>query len=153
MPANSTHKNIADAVVTGIVALALTDYPNSNVIGSDRVLARWGIETEPKKLPCIFVVPTGTWSVVGGTNERDDISYPMGIFPVDRQAIEKAEFIDTALYWVQQIRKKFIYQRLSTYAWNCLVDPAPVLDTAVLKGFELICPPVFLRFISRETRG
>ena len=151
--ASSTHKGIADAVVTAIVALQLGDYPNGNVIDVDHVVASWGIEKEPKGFPAIFVVPTGTVSVIGGTNERDDISYPIGIFPVDRQPLLDPDFIDTALGWVQTIRKKFVAQRLTTLAWNCIVDPSPVLDTAVLEGFSLLCSPLYLRFISRETRG
>lgn len=153
MPTNSRHKNIADTVVTQIVTLGLTDYPNGNVIGASRVLCRWGVDIDPVQCPAIFVMPVGTEQAVGGTNERDDIAYPIGIGFVDRQSIDNADYLDHLLYQRELIRKEFIAQRLSTYAWNCQYEPSPVLDERLLDGYKLLAAPLYFRFISRESRG
>lgn len=154
--AESAHKRICDAVAAAIVALGLTDYPNAHVIDDEHVLVRWGIETEPKGFPCVFVSPVGTVSVTGGTNERDDWSRPVTIYIADRISLAQHGAMDAVLLWPERISKRFIQQRLAveglTHCWGQF-NPSPVLDTAIVQAFSLLVEPIFFNFISREARG
>lgn len=153
MPAASTHKQIADAVAAVIAAAGLVDYPDGNAIGAARVLVRWGIEVQPNDLPAIFVQPNGNKSIIGGTNERDDVAYPIRVDVVDRQSILEPDAMDAVLFWREVIESKFRNQRLSTIAFNCLFDTSPILDAAWASKYQLVVEPLFFRFIVRQARG
>lgn len=158
MAATSIHKQICDAVASAIINIPLRDYPARLPLDEKRILVRWKIDQEPQGMPAVFVCPVGQTAIVGGTNERDDIDYPVTIFVVDRidQKGNAGELMDAALYWREQIRKEFIHQRLASgstqLAYICRVNPAPVVDPG-FTDYKLLVEPLVLSFISRESRG
>jgi len=154
MPSLSTHKLICENVQTGIRALSLSGLTSTNV----RVL--WGIDPEQTNFPAVFVCAAGSLSVVGGTNGRDDIAYPVAIFICDKNPIEDEQYMDTLLYWRERIRKRFIYQHLSEVVsggvatvYTCRMSPSVILDENLSRRYQILVEPLLLEFISRETRG
>ena len=154
--ADSTHKSILDAVQIGVQALDLTGIVDAAVhVG-------WGILENPKNFPAVFICAAGTESVVGGTNGSDDIAYPVALYFAARHPLEKLDYIDTALYARQRIRKKFISQRLLTVVptatgvstvHSCRLEGSPILEPNILRLFQMLVTPLAFQFISRETRG
>lgn len=154
MPSASTHKLICEYVQTGIRALSLDG------IASAQVHVLWGINPDITVFPAIFVCAAGSESVIGGTNARDDISYPVVIYDCDRKPAEDGQFMDAALLRRSRIRKLFINQHLSAAVsggpasvYTCRVEGSPILDVAILAAFQMLVHPLALSFISREARG
>ena len=122
----SIYYAIMQKVQIDIQELSLVDIDSANI-----QLAKVQNERETifPGLPGILVLPLGqeTMPATAGTNERDDIGYPVAIvmFDIDRQdtgtglptdavpGTQDEEFrFDRKLQWRERIRKKFINQRL-----------------------------------------
>src|SRR3990172_745649 len=170
----STYYAIMQKVQIDIQELSLVDIDSANIqlakVQSER-------ETIFPGLPGILVLPLGqeTMPATAGTNERDDIGYPVAIvmFDIDRQdtgtglpadalpGTQDQEFrFDRKLQWRERIRKKFINQRLDISSYvsgasihNCLVEPGTVVDADDWLKDNIWTSVLVCRFLSRETRG
>jgi len=67
------HEDIRDAAVTALRTLTFAGVPDARVVGME--LADDALLLPPK--PCVVVSYRGVELMRGGTNERDDIGYPL----------------------------------------------------------------------------
>jgi len=137
----STVSSILSAVDTVNTALTLTD--------CEEVAVR----AEPKDGDAFYpgiTISQKTESEHRGTNERDDIGYPVLITFVVNNDVDPTED-DLFATWRQTIRKAFIHKKLSgvTSVCTCLVEHGPVFQDV---PDHLDVGTMVLRFISRETR-
>lgn len=152
---NAVYYDILTTVQTQIQALVtagtLTTFSNANIV----------IRKRPKEkalpdLPGILICP---WGAVAsphdaGTNERDDIEYPVLIAVVVEGGKDNANNISRNMLWLEVIRKEFIHQLLSgvTSVIDCKVDERDTYDPSAWDD-SVELGWMILRFVSRETRG
>ncbi len=143
---DSVHGRSANAIVAGIQALNLPNckgvyrqmLPDENVI----------------QVPCVIVYFNDGEQILGGTNARDDIGYPVVVAIVDRKLDNLGVMPDWVISWRQRIMRKFRNQPLATVPEIYTVTPVPakVIDENLPKylwfvsAFSLVC-------VSREGRG
>lgn len=89
-----------------------------------------------------------------GTNIRDDVGYPIGVFIV---AASNQNLTPAAgnYKWREQIARAFRNQRLPgvSEVWNCQVEPSAITDPGAWERANLFVSAMTLRFFSREVRG
>lgn len=137
----STLSDILEAVKDGIINLGLD--------GCEEIAVR----AEPKDGDDFY--PGITISQMEereyrGTNERDDIGYPIQITMVVNNDVDPSED-DRFADWRQQIRKKFIHQKLSAVSTisTCQIEHGPVYAKT---QEHLDIGTMVLVFINREAR-
>lgn len=171
--ADSTYYAILSAVKDGIVDIAL---PAINPNDIQLIKVENFRETVLPGLPGVLILPLGqeTMPIQGGSVGRDYIGYPVAVVMLDsdRQDTGSGEpteamtgtqdqehRYDIKLYWRQQIRKKFINQRLAVPSpsvsdvFTCHVEPQAVVEAADWLEDNIWVSTLVLRFFSRETRG
>lgn len=160
----STLYNILFAVRDAIRGMSLTGIPKASVVVTKRPT------NEPKdlpseKYPCILVAPFGPETIdpAGGTNQRDDINYPVLVAILDnnQQAIahgtaeDVGSNLDQILQWRETIRKGFHLSRLTGIdsVYQIQVQPQQIIDLGAWDSRRLTASALLLRVFSRETRG
>jgi hypothetical protein len=108
-------------------------------------------------LPGVLIAPLDADAIsrAGGTNQRDDVGYPIavGLFAADSDS--QTENYDRNLLWRERIRRKFLHQRLSGVpsVYTCLVEPKQIVDPFRWLARNLWVSTLLLRFLSREARA
>jgi len=118
---------VIDAIVTQIEALALVGITDAKIIRVKRPVN-----------PLSGAVPTDVGVQifglnqrdVGGTNERDDTQYRVGVICYQISNEDQSLNEDRPLLWLQRIRRKFNYQRLTGVGdvYQCRVEPILSVD-------------------------
>lgn len=171
--ASSIYHGILLQVQVQLKALSLSQIVDENIEIAKVLNER---ETVFPGLPGILVLPIGNESIppAGGTNERDDIGYPVGVvmFDSDRQDTRTGEpadaelgtqdqfyAFDRKLKWREDIRAEFIRQRLDISSqiagadiWDCTVEPGAVVNSDDWLRDNIWMSVLVLRFWSRESR-
>lgn len=149
---DSVYKQILDAVQVGIVALSLTDIADANVVVQKHAIgARKG---DLPGLPGVVIVPGRTKTISGGTNERDDITYPVVVGTIQASNTDNTSDMNRMLQWHEDISSAFREQRLGavTSVYTCKVQPLESFARPEwLRGYDV--GGMVLNFISREARG
>lgn len=100
----------------------------------DKLLANLYVLT----LPCIVVTPTGTTlRENGGTNERDDIGYPMDVMLIEKVADDVEAVRNRFLYWTERchdlLRNQNWEDARLPEAHLFTTEPASALATGTLR--------------------
>jgi hypothetical protein len=168
----SVYYAILTAVHEAVQSISFNPIANENIQVVKVLNER---ETVLPGLPGILILPFGAENITAtaGTNERDDIGYPVAIvaFDQDRQQSRTGEPADAQegtqdqtynfnnrLLWRQKIRKQFINQRLSLSGVNtevnrCTVEPWDVVRAEDWLTSNIWVSGMVFRFWTRETRG
>jgi len=105
--------------------------------------------------PAILIAPAGApkFNKTGGTNLRDEIEYPVGVYIVDADNQDQTVNRNKYLNWYEIILKKFRTPRLSGVDTiiNSYVSPGLVVDPGWFEAGEFHAG-MTLWFISWETR-
>ena len=149
--ADSVHKQVIDAFVAKAKTLSLAG------LGNDQIREAWDVTPEQltgMKLPALLFSPAGNEEDLGGTNERDDIGYPVAALFLDRHPVTDPSNMDKALLWRQKVRRAFIQQRLSGVSSVYIVRyrSGPVV-VQVPGAYQLLTQPLTFVAVSREARG
>lgn len=157
--ADAILKQILDAVRSRIVTLALSGIADASILVR-KVNTFRGIGVQEASpviaFPAIVIAPATSELTpsTAGTNERDDIGYPVlvGIVDADEQTLTDNH--NRNLLWRQQIRQAFINQRLPgvTEVNECKIEPRDITKFSDWVSGKYVSLFV-LRFTSRETRG
>lgn len=149
------YSSILTTVQTAIQALVtagtLATFTNANIVIRKRPTEK----ALPDK-PGILICPWGavTTNHDAGTNERDDVEYPVLIAIVHNGGQDNVNNLSRNMLQCEVIRKEFIHQTLSgvTSVIDCRVDQRDTYDPSAWDdSVELAW--LILRFVSRETRG
>lgn len=172
----SIYRQILKCVEQEIKLLGLVSIPQENVITIKEDLEREFIQP---KVPGVIIFPlTERMNQFSGTNIRDDVQYPVRVDFFDSEATDmnvftddltkvadpdapgtgapdQEAYYDRRLLWREQMRKRFSHTRFEAInsVWDCVVEPAPILDRAAWRSRNLWKQGLILRFMSRETRG
>lgn len=158
--ANAIWFDILEQVRTDIVALALPDLADANVVV--RKVPTTRLKDLPEgRFPCVQIAPWGVDSVTASSNLRDDIGYPVLVAIMASEAddaeqpeSEQTRLLEMYLKWRETIRKSFSNQRLTTtLCWQVTVEPLPVTDRESWFERGLWISGMVLRCINRESRG
>lgn len=154
---DAVHQRCFDAAVARLEGMTFED-PDATAQGGvmPRVYAQQSLDTVDVEMPCIIVVyPRDGTREEGGTNERDDISYPVYVFVVDRDARQN----DKPKYrrWKEQIMRAFRHGRVDTVeeVMTCIVQDQHVIDPAqwTTQAYQHVSTALLLWFRAREVRG
>lgn len=144
-----------ESVRASVIALGLLDILPRNVIIMKRLRDLPQDLPASPSFPCILIGPAGQESLDpnGGTNVRDDITYPINVamYTLDNQD-QRANF-DRNLYWRESIRKKLHNTRLTDVP-TCLrvrVTPGVTVDPKAWDANKYISV-LQVNVMSREPR-
>lgn len=155
--ADSVHYQCATNVHTAIVALALPLPTSGNLPDAQKYL-RKVLSDRLVTLPAVvvFLPPLGE-QVLGGTNERDDWGYPVGVAIM--AASNQDDGLDTDdeeyLRWRELIRKTFHQKRgITTPAevYKTVWEPAAVIDMGLWQQQNLWVQGGVVQCVTREAR-
>lgn len=145
-------ESILTTVQSEIQDLGLTDIDNASVYVQKVPSTR---NFQSSDFPAILIAPAGVpkFNKTGGTNLRDEIEYPIGVYIVDADNQNQTLNRDKYLTWYQSIVTKFRMPRLSgvNSIVNSYVAPGLVVDPAWFEAGEFHAG-ITLWFISWETR-
>jgi hypothetical protein len=141
------------AVQARIRGLSLTGIASANV----RVLKLPRYLRDKDSLPGVAVCPVGKDPNLGGTNERDDIGYPVLVTTVSAGDQDLETNLPRNLLWRQKIQRALRNQHLagvpSSEIWIVKPEPLEILDPTLFFEKDLEYSAMLFRCISRETRG
>lgn len=149
--ADSVLKSILDQVQADIRSLNLADIDAGNI---QVIKVFSNVEERLPTLPGVLIAPLDGESINrgGGTNNRDDVGYPIavGMFAADSDS--QTENYDRNLLWRERIRRKFVNQRLSGVpsVYTCVAEPRQIVDPQRWLSRNLWMSTLVLRFLSRE---
>ena len=107
--------------------------------------------------PAVVIAPLGreTLDPADGTNNRDDVGYPVLVALLDGDNQNPTSNHGRNLLWREKIRRAFHNQRLPGVdaIITTFVEPLPVTDAAAWFERNTFVTAMLLRFISREPRG
>lgn len=147
--------------LTGVQALvqslALSGVANGSIVVRKLPIDRFSAAGEGLSLPAIVIAPWGTETMraADGTNERDDVGYPVAvtIFAADQQHL--TQDLDTYTKWREQIARTLRQNTLSGVSeiYTCQIEPGPIVDLAAWVQKTLFVSGLVARYTSREVRG
>jgi len=139
------------AVQSRIQTLALSGIANQSVV------VRKVPDDKNITKPAVVIAPLGreTLDPADGTNNRDDVGYPILVALLDGDNQNPTSNHDRNLLWREKIRRAFHNQRLPGVdaIITAFVEPLPVTDAAAWFERNTFVTAMLLRFISREPRG
>lgn len=148
----SVYTSILNAVQSEIQSLSLHGIDPANIVVGKVPSDRQGSLTS---LPGVLIAPWGTSSIVGGSNLRDDIAYPVLIALLQASNTSQTENRDRALLWSETISRTFRNQRLAGVSSVniCRLTSDTKFDAQQFFTANLDVNVVILQFENRETRG
>jgi hypothetical protein len=169
----SVYYSILEAVHSAIQDIGLEAIEDENI---ELIKVYNERETVVPGLPGVLVYPLGpeNINVTEGTNERDDIGYPVAVAILDQdrqqsdtglpadaeEGTQDQSFrFEEKLIWREQIRKEFINQRLTLTGATpnctnrCTLEPQAVVNTEDWLATNIWISVLVFRFWTRETRG
>jgi hypothetical protein len=152
----SIYLAILNAVRDRIRALNLAEIPESQVVVV-KVFVPEVIEALPG-LPAVVICPPARGEIndAGGTNERDDIGYPVQVtlLAEDGQENDEGVRFDRNVAWQQQIRQALTHCPLpeAGCVFTSRLESQHVIDPFPWKRRNLWSGSLVFRFISREER-
>ncbi|WP_417390221.1 hypothetical protein [Gimesia sp.] len=145
-------ESILTTVQSQIQELDLTDIPDASVY-IQKVASTRGFESDD--FPAVLIAPLGQprLNPLKGTNLRDQIEYPVGVFILDNDNQNQTSDRDKYLTWYETILKKFRTPRLTGVdsVVNSYVSPGAVVDPNWFETGEYLAG-MTLWFISWEAR-
>ena len=142
----------ASAVQSRIRSLSLADITSGEII----IRKREWLKGTPKPPKIIIVPQTEAMPPRAGTNDKDDVTYPITIVMLraGNQNIELADGMSEQLLWREKIARAFRNQRLpgATTVQICHVTPGGIWPDAALKAMY-DGQSLTVNCISREIRG
>ena len=151
----SVQYRVLDAVQTRLRALGLTGIASGSIIVKKLPLLR-ALTDNALALPGVIISPTREQRPTTGTNDRDDVVYPVqvAIFSKDQQEKTLAVDLTTHTLWRQQISRAFHNQRLAGVDEVVIasVEPQEVFSLSAWLQQHLV-GGLLIRFRCREPRG
>lgn len=145
-------ENILTTVQTKIRALNLTDIPDANVIIQKVPSTR---DFESANFPAVIIAPAGEpkFDINKGTNVRDQIDYPIGVFMIAADNQDQVANREKYFTWYEAILKEFRTPRLAGVdsIVNSYVTPGAMVEPGWFELGEYVAGLV-LWLISWETR-
>lgn len=141
---------IVDAVVTEIEGLVLSGVADADVIRVKRPV-------NPKDGAASTDTGIQVFSInqqdVGGTNERDDTSYRIGIVAYQKSNQDQDLNDDRPPLWIQRIRRLFNNKRLAgvSEVYICKTEPITTVDPIRFSN-QYDVANIVVRAITREVR-
>lgn len=137
-----------------IQGLALSGVANASVVIREVPNARY-LQAGDVALPAVVIAPVlgEQMNPAAGTNVRDDVGYPVGVFLV-AASNQNLDPVALNYKWREQIARAFRNQKLPgvTEVWGCAVEPSAITDPGAWEKNHFVSAMV-LRFASREVRG
>lgn len=148
----SVYTNILNAVCSEIQSLQLEGISPANVVIGKVPTDRQGLLPS---LPGILIAPFGSSTIVGGSNLRDDIAYPVLIALLQASNTSQTENRDRALLWSESISRAFRNQRLADVPTvnTCRLKSDTKFNASQFFTANLDVNVIVLQFENRETRG
>lgn len=153
--------DILNQVQTTVQGLGLVGMPPANVI-VQKVPTNRPKDLPADRYPATLIAPYGPEQInpSDGSNIRDDITYPVGVWilssdNIDSEQPAQMQSKDFGKYvrWRQKIRRAFHNQRLtSTYGHKVVVQPLDVVDRSMWLGKGLWISGLVLLVTVREQR-
>jgi hypothetical protein len=151
----SIYYQVLQAVQSAIQGLNLV-LPDASVLPASRVYLYKLLTDRAITLPCVIVFqPPVPETMPGGTNERDDTGYPVGvgILAASNQDYDLDSDDDPFIKWRQRIRRKFNEQRIVVdQVYRCLWEPSPLIDYGLWEQGNLWVQGGIVRVLNRESR-
>jgi len=155
-PEQSVHWRCLSAVCGQVRNLQLDGLPTASVLLM-KIPAAVSFGTADVPLPGVLISPYGPEHMnrLQGTNQKDDVEYPVLISIVDRDNQDPtATGLGRYLNWRERIARTFRNQRLSEVPEiiGCWIEPSTIVQPeSWMKGF--FHSSLLLWFVSREPRG
>ena len=117
--------------------------------------------TKTYALPAIVVCPGVNEQFLFGTNERDDIGYPVNVLLLDADS-SPDNMTDQHLGWRERITERYIHPKHYFVApspagdivfHDCNIEPGPIVDYPRWIGMEMFVSLIGLRFFTRHSRN
>lgn len=145
---DAVHQQCLDAIEAVVDALALTGI---NGVEQQKTPDEMRIRCD---MPAVIITPYGRPETMqGGTNQQDDLGYPVYIVFMMRDPDDQSTQARTLL-WRQQVSRAIRNQRLAgvSEVHHCVIEPDPVL-TMNPADYSLIASAMLVRCVARELRG
>lgn len=145
---------ILNAVQSQIIGMSLTGMTDANVLRMKVPVNRAQDLPRDNPYPCILIAPYGAEEPVDGTNESDDIKYPVLIVILAADQNEQDFELDKYFTWREQIRQKFHYKRLTgcTTVYQGEVFPQAIVEASAWFTEAKFISSLLVKFTSRELR-
>ena len=159
---DAVHQQIVDATLERLQGMTFTDARlPAGRLTADRIIHQASLDTANIGMPAIIVlVPRQGTQEDRGTNETDDIRYPVMIFVIEREARQSTEPLPRLLKWKEQIARAFRWSRLtgvtSGEVYKCQVSDDHVINPERWSSdpaYAHVDSALMLWFTSREPRG
>lgn len=161
--ASAVYKRIIDVVIAELQTLAtagsLPGLDATKIARQDAIF----ISNLPFDLPGIVVAPGAQEEDKGGTNERDDLGYPVAVVIVDSKWAKDPDPTSTDIDYLlirERVRRHFQHRRLSLLSssvpecYTTNVSYEGILDHQTTeKGLMRFGSYLTLNFATREPRG
>lgn len=149
----SIEEQILNAVQVRLQGLSLPGIASSSIV--TRWIARRDTDVDP--LPCVAVAVWGAHSFPNRLNSRDDIGIAVAIALLDGPTggDDRKNFSRNTL-WYEVVESAFRFQPLagiSVPVYDCVPEPAALIDVTRYVGSSEIVQLIVLRFITRQPRG
>jgi hypothetical protein len=154
--ASSVTERFKDALAARFSELVMTPANVGGTVPNDKVYKR--ILPAPDltiEYPCIILSNEGVAeSLVGGTNARDDVGYPVVVWMLDRNNSSYSERDGLYTLWRQQLIRAVRNWRAVGVSeiMTVQVEPQPIYDPK-LPAYELVVSGFVARGLARELRG
>lgn len=117
----------------------------------------WVRAEEEANKPMVIIAHPGseTMRPNEGTNQRDDVGYPVLVAVYDRDAQANDSDLDKYLLWRQQLARSFRHNTelpALPEITRTIVEPGRIVEPAEYVN-GVLYSPLLVRFISREPRG
>jgi hypothetical protein len=160
----------AESVVSNVARLPVTDADDSVHLRAAAALqARYAALSMPLlkgihvhglpdenvvKFPCVILWFSDPEQILGGTNLRDDVGYPIRVGLMDRKLTALSTVPEWALSYRQRMMRASRFQRLAGVPeiYTTAVSPELVIDEK-LPWFDFLVSGFTVMPVSREVRG
>lgn len=106
------------------------------------------------RMPGILICQGKSEKIAGGTNNRDDVSYPVAVYIFAKDEKEISTSHNKYLRWREQLIHSVIHQRLDDVPEQFMADiePGPIIhDGSWMAG--LLASAFTIRYTARRSRG
>jgi hypothetical protein len=126
-------------------------------IANERIVIRKVPDDRNVAKPAVVIAPLRQESLdpAEGTNNRDDVGYPVIVAALDADNQNPSSNHDRNLLWRERLRQAFHHQRLPGVdeIINGTVEPLPIVDTPAWFDRNTYMTAMIVRLTSRERRG
>lgn len=158
--ADSVHGKLIDATVSAIEGLNLSGVADANVLGQAVAEGKESATSGVSNYPAIVVSPVNRETIppLGGTNKRDEVTYPVQVAIVDAaNRSQSLTQLDTWLKYREDLIDHFIHNRVSITGNHRVSDqtivPGPIVEPNAWREKDLFVSMFMIEFkLWRERR-